>query len=78
MLPCPSEASTHLPPPPQERKQLKDQGYARATIQGVLGKASQGAGSWMVLRRPGAKRALEQEGQGADMQVRGGMRALLA
>lgn len=62
-------AATCPAPSPQERKQLKEQGYAKATVQGVLGKASEGKGTWMVLRRPGAKRALEDGGQDDDMQV---------
>ena len=48
-------------PWPQEREQLKERGYAQAAAQGVLGKAAGGQGSWLTLRRPGAKRALDEE-----------------
>jgi len=67
-MPCRSCSSHHPPvcpwpePPslylrltlPQEREELKKQGFVKAAAQSVMEKAADGKGSWVTLSRPGA------------------------
>ena len=56
-------------PPLQERERLKKSGYVQAAANSVLEKAGEGTGTWMTLRRPGAKRAHDGGDGGAHGQA---------